>query len=124
MQSLTDAKEAFGAESVQAIHSMIAVAVAQTGVGELEAAETILTQTNWVLVKSKQTDPLVKSQLHRALGRLYDAKGDVQSALQHFSQDVRVVWCMCLCGVWCMCLCYCMCVCVCFFVFVVFFSLP
>lgn len=62
-----------------------------SGLGSLIQAESCLSKVEWMVMKipgCNRTDLL--HLLHRTLGRLYSAKGDYNSALLHFANDVSL----------------------------------
>lgn len=58
------------------------------GTGNLQQAELYLTQANWIITQAEDSEPALRSQLFRSLGRLYLAKGNGAQALKQLADDV------------------------------------
>lgn len=86
-QALRFARDLHGNDSNLLIPIFILLGSACIGTGNLKQAEAYLTQANWILIKAPCGDD-IKSQLFRALGRLYDARGNYAQALRQFAEDV------------------------------------
>lgn len=51
----------------------------------------LLSQAEWVALKSPECGHAVNHRLHRSLGRLHTATGNLEAALLNFANDVCVI---------------------------------
>ncbi|KAM9785618.1 zinc finger MYND domain-containing protein 12 [Neosynchiropus ocellatus] len=58
------------------------------GVGNLAVVSELLSQAEWAVLKSPACGSSVRHQLHRSLGRLHTATGNLDAALFHFANDI------------------------------------
>ncbi|KAM8831090.1 zinc finger MYND domain-containing protein 12 [Synchiropus picturatus] len=58
------------------------------GVGNLTVVSGLLSQAEWAVLKSPDCGASVRHQLHRSLGRLHTATGNLDAALFHFANDI------------------------------------
>nr|XP_033777709.1 zinc finger MYND domain-containing protein 12 isoform X2 [Geotrypetes seraphini] len=58
------------------------------GLGDLAQAQEYLAQAQWTVLKSSDCGSNIHHKLHRNLGRLYAAEGNLQESLYHFANDV------------------------------------
>lgn len=56
--------------------------------GRLSEAEQYLSQVQWQLLQCSSAPPSLLASLHRNLGQLATARGKLQEARRHFSEDV------------------------------------
>ncbi|KAK2841192.1 hypothetical protein Q7C36_012771 [Tachysurus vachellii] len=87
--SLRCAIDIYGSDAVELVPAYLLLAEASIGLGSLIQAESCLSKVEWMVMKSPGCNRTVLLHLlHRTLGRLYSAKGDYNSALLHFANDV------------------------------------
>lgn len=60
------------------------------GLGNLALVAELLSQAEWAVLKSPECSHAVHHRLHRSLGRLHVATGNLDAALHDFANDVRV----------------------------------
>lgn len=66
-------------------------AFAIVGLGNLGHVTELLSQAEWAVLKSPECGHAVRHRLHRSLGRLHMATGNLEAALLNFANDVCVV---------------------------------
>lgn len=59
------------------------------GLGNLALVAELLSQAEWAVLKSPDCGHAVHHRLHRSLGRLHVATGNLDAALRDFANDVR-----------------------------------
>lgn len=64
---------------------------ASPGLGNLDLVADFLSQAEWAVLKSPKCGLTIHHQLHRSLGRLHVAAGDLDTALHNFANDVCVI---------------------------------
>nr|XP_020476457.1 zinc finger MYND domain-containing protein 12 [Monopterus albus] len=77
-----------GPSAVQLVPAFLQLAEANMGLGNLAVVMELLSQAEWAVLKSPECGPAVRHQLHRILGRLHTATGNLEAALLHFSNDI------------------------------------
>ncbi|XP_071331935.1 zinc finger MYND domain-containing protein 12 [Trachinotus anak] len=77
-----------GPSTVQLVPAYLLLAEANMGLGKLGLVTELLSQAEWVVSKSSECGPAVHHQLHRSLGRLHTATGDLEAALLNFANDI------------------------------------
>lgn len=61
------------------------------GLGNLELVAELLSQAEWAVLKSPECGHAVHHRLHRSLGRLHTATGNLEAALLNFANDVCAI---------------------------------
>ena len=61
---------------------------AAAGAGQFQEAEQYLSQAQWVVLNTPSPSPGIQSQLHRNLGLLALAKGQLSEARRHLAEDI------------------------------------
>ena len=59
-----------------------------SGAGQFHEAEQYLSQAQWVVLTTPSPHPGIQSQLHRNLGLLALAKGQLSEARRHLAEDI------------------------------------
>ena len=59
-----------------------------SGAGQFHEAEQYLSQAQWVVLSTPSPHPGIQSQLHRNLGLLALAKGQLSEARRHLAEDI------------------------------------
>ncbi|XP_076019488.1 zinc finger MYND domain-containing protein 12 [Genypterus blacodes] len=77
-----------GPSTVQLVPAYLLLAEANMGLGNVARAQEFLSQAEWTVLNSPECGQEVHHQLHRNLGRLYTATGNLQTALFHFANDI------------------------------------
>ncbi|XP_047196304.1 zinc finger MYND domain-containing protein 12 [Hippoglossus stenolepis] len=80
--------DVLGPSTVQLVPSHLLLAEANMGLGNLSLVAELLSQAEWLVLKSPDCGHAVRQQLHRSLGHLHTATGDLQAALLNFANDV------------------------------------
>ncbi|XP_060930615.1 zinc finger MYND domain-containing protein 12 [Limanda limanda] len=80
--------DVLGPESVQLVPSHLLLAEVNMGLGNLSLVAELLSQAEWLVLKNPDCGPAVRQQLHRSLGLLHTATGDLEAALLNFANDV------------------------------------
>ncbi|KAM9855207.1 zinc finger MYND domain-containing protein 12 [Aulostomus maculatus] len=80
--------DAHGPSKVQLVPAYLLLADANMGMGNLSLVGELLSQAEWAVLKSPECGPAVHHRLHRSLGRLHIATGDLEAALLHFANDI------------------------------------
>lgn len=93
MQSLRFAIDIFGLSSIELVPSYLILAEASIGLGRVPQADEYLAQAQWTVLKTPTCGNEIRSDLHRILGLLNDAKGDYQGAIKSLANDVRCAYC-------------------------------
>nr|XP_033777708.1 zinc finger MYND domain-containing protein 12 isoform X1 [Geotrypetes seraphini] len=88
LHSLRFSIEIYGFKSVELVPAYLALAEANIGLGDLAQAQEYLAQAQWTVLKSSDCGSNIHHKLHRNLGRLYAAEGNLQESLYHFANDV------------------------------------
>ncbi|KAM6976881.1 zinc finger MYND domain-containing protein 12 [Aplochiton taeniatus] len=86
--SLRCAMDVYGPNAVELVPAYLLLAEANVGLGSLDQAEKYLSQAEWTVMKTPECSHTVRHQLHRNLGRLYTASGNLEAALLNFANDV------------------------------------
>ncbi|XP_036388567.1 zinc finger MYND domain-containing protein 12 [Megalops cyprinoides] len=86
--SLRCAMDIYGSSAVHLVPPYLLLAEANIGLGCLSAAEQYLSWADWTVLKTPGCSWMVRHQLHRCLGRLFVAKGNLEEALFHLANDV------------------------------------
>ncbi|XP_034446494.1 zinc finger MYND domain-containing protein 12 isoform X3 [Hippoglossus hippoglossus] len=84
--------DVLGPSTVQLVPSHLLLAEANMGLGNLSLVAELLSQAEWLVLKSPDCGHAVRQQLHRSLGHLHTATGDLQAALLNFANDVAHIW--------------------------------
>ncbi|XP_042348177.1 zinc finger MYND domain-containing protein 12 isoform X2 [Plectropomus leopardus] len=77
-----------GPSSVQTVPAHLLLAEANMGLGNLALVAELLSKVEWMVLKNPECGPSVHQRLHRSLGRLYTATGNLEAALFHFANDI------------------------------------
>uniref|UniRef100_UPI0037E7BFB2 zinc finger MYND domain-containing protein 12 n=1 Tax=Semicossyphus pulcher TaxID=241346 RepID=UPI0037E7BFB2 len=77
-----------GPSSVQLVPAYLLLAEANMGVGNLTLVAELLSQAEWAVLRSPECGNEVYHQLHRSLGRLHAATGNLEVALVNFANDI------------------------------------
>lgn len=72
------------------MHDRVCVC-ASPGLGNLDLVADFLSQAEWAVLKSPKCGLTIHHQLHRSLGRLHVATGDLDTAFYDFANDVCVI---------------------------------
>ncbi|KAK5863377.1 hypothetical protein PBY51_000411 [Eleginops maclovinus] len=75
-----------GPRSVQMVPAYLLLAEANMGMGNLARAAELLSQAEWAALKS--SEHAVHQRLHRCLGHLHTATGNLEAALFNFANDI------------------------------------
>nr|XP_015192343.1 PREDICTED: zinc finger MYND domain-containing protein 12 [Lepisosteus oculatus] len=86
--SLRCCVEIHGTSALQLVPSYLLLAEACTGLGNLTQAEEYLCRAEWTVLKNTECGRRLRHTLHRSLGLLHAAKGDLEGALEHLASDV------------------------------------
>ncbi|XP_068453980.1 zinc finger MYND domain-containing protein 12 [Clinocottus analis] len=79
-------KDIYGPSAVQMIPAYLLLAEANMGLSNFSQVAELLSQAEWTGLKSSEHS--VHHQLHRSLGRLHTATGNLEAALFHFANDI------------------------------------
>ncbi|XP_041802560.1 zinc finger MYND domain-containing protein 12 [Chelmon rostratus] len=77
-----------GPSSVQMVPAYLLLADANMGLGNLALVAEFLSQAEWAVLKSPECGRAVHHRLHRSLGRLHMATGNLEAALLNFANDI------------------------------------
>ncbi|XP_019944468.2 zinc finger MYND domain-containing protein 12 [Paralichthys olivaceus] len=80
--------DVLGPSTVQLVPSYLLLAKANMGLGKLSLVAELLSQAEWLVLKSPSCGHAVQQQLHRSLGHLQTATGNLEAALLNFANDV------------------------------------
>uniref|UniRef100_A0A3B4FMC1 Zinc finger MYND-type containing 12 n=1 Tax=Pundamilia nyererei TaxID=303518 RepID=A0A3B4FMC1_9CICH len=75
-----------GPNTVQLVPAYLLLA--EANMGEKQAQNDFLSQAEWAVLKSPKCGLTIHHQLHRSLGRLHVAAGDLDTALHNFANDI------------------------------------
>ncbi|XP_060912965.1 zinc finger MYND domain-containing protein 12 [Labrus mixtus] len=81
-------KDIHGPSTVQLVPAYLLLADANMGMGNLKLVAELLSQAEWAVLKSPECGHEVYHQLHRSLGRLHVATGNLEAALVNFANDI------------------------------------
>ncbi|XP_069039748.1 zinc finger MYND domain-containing protein 12 isoform X2 [Lepisosteus oculatus] len=88
--SLRCCVEIHGTSALQLVPSYLLLAEACTGLGNLTQAEEYLCRAEWTVLKNTECGRRLRHTLHRSLGLLHAAKGDLEGALEHLASDNKM----------------------------------
>ncbi|XP_041858902.1 zinc finger MYND domain-containing protein 12 [Melanotaenia boesemani] len=74
--------------TVQLVPAYLLLAEANMGLDDLALVAEHLSLAEWVVLKNPECGLSVRHRLHRSLGRLHTATGNLEEALFHFSNDI------------------------------------
>ncbi|XP_051805225.1 zinc finger MYND domain-containing protein 12 [Acanthochromis polyacanthus] len=77
-----------GPDTVQLVPAYLLLAEANIGLGNLIRVSELLSQAEWSVLKNPDCGHAVQHRLHRSLGRLHTATGNLEQALLHFANDI------------------------------------
>uniref|UniRef100_A0A3P8TAN0 Zinc finger, MYND-type containing 12 n=1 Tax=Amphiprion percula TaxID=161767 RepID=A0A3P8TAN0_AMPPE len=77
-----------GPNTVQLVPAYLLLAEANIGLGNVSRVAELLSQAEWSVSKSPDCGHAVHHRLHRSLGRLHMATGNLEQALLHFANDI------------------------------------
>ncbi|XP_031142053.2 zinc finger MYND domain-containing protein 12 isoform X2 [Sander lucioperca] len=77
-----------GPSTVQMVPAYLLLAEANMGLGNLARVAELLSQAEWAVLKSPECGHAVRHRLHRSLGRLHTATGNLEAALLNFADDI------------------------------------
>ncbi|XP_030641064.1 zinc finger MYND domain-containing protein 12 [Chanos chanos] len=86
--SLRCAMDVYGSSAIRLVPSYLLMAEASMGLGKLVQAKEYLSLAEWTVVQTPNCSNNTLHQLHRNMGRLYAATGDLEEALWHLAEDV------------------------------------
>nr|XP_046254157.1 zinc finger MYND domain-containing protein 12 isoform X2 [Scatophagus argus] len=86
--SLRCSIDVHGPSSVQLVPAYLLLAEANMGLGNLGLVAELLSQAEWAVLKSPECGHAVHHRLHRSLGRLHTATGNLEAALFNFANDI------------------------------------
>ncbi|NWX91480.1 ZMY12 protein, partial [Nothoprocta pentlandii] len=93
LQALRFSIRVYGACSVDVVPAYLLLAEACMDAGCLMQATTYLSQAQWLVLKTPACSLAVQLKLHRDLGLLYAAKGDLEQSLYHLANDIYLASC-------------------------------
>ncbi|NXA43156.1 ZMY12 protein, partial [Eudromia elegans] len=93
LQALRFSLRVYGARSVDVVPAYLLLAEACMDAGYLTQATTYLSQAQWLVLKAPACSLAVQHKLHRDLGLLYTATGDLEQSLYHLANDVYLASC-------------------------------
>ncbi|XP_025909403.1 zinc finger MYND domain-containing protein 12, partial [Nothoprocta perdicaria] len=93
LQALRFSIRVYGACSVDVVPAYLLLAEACMDAGCLMQATTYLSQAQWLILKTPACSLAVQLKLHRDLGLLYAAKGDLEQSLYHLANDIYLASC-------------------------------
>ncbi|XP_034393088.1 zinc finger MYND domain-containing protein 12-like [Cyclopterus lumpus] len=79
-------KDVYGPSTVKMVPAYLLLAEANMALGNLSQVAELLSQAEWAGLKSPEHS--AHHQLHRSLGRLHTATGNLEAALFHFANDI------------------------------------
>ncbi|XP_068195440.1 zinc finger MYND domain-containing protein 12 [Antennarius striatus] len=85
---LRSSLDVHGSSCVQIVPAYLLLAEANIGLRNLSMAAELLSQAEWAAFKSPECGPAVRHRLHRSLGRLHVATGNLEAALFNFANDI------------------------------------
>ncbi|KAG7520809.1 hypothetical protein JOB18_036257 [Solea senegalensis] len=74
--------------TVQVVPAYLLLAEANMGLGNLGLVAELLSQVEWVVLKSPDCGHTLHRQLHRSLGLLHTVTGNLEAALFNFANDI------------------------------------
>ncbi|XP_072223281.1 zinc finger MYND domain-containing protein 12 [Leuresthes tenuis] len=77
-----------GPNTIELIPACLLLAEANMGLGNLALVAELLSQAEWAVLKSPECGLSIRHRLHRSLGRLHTATGNLEAALLHFANDI------------------------------------
>ncbi|KAM9751430.1 zinc finger MYND domain-containing protein 12 [Menidia menidia] len=77
-----------GPNTIQLVPAYLLLAETNMGLGNLALVADLLSQAEWAILKSPECDRSLRQRLHRSLGRLHTATGNLEAALFHFANDI------------------------------------
>ncbi|XP_026223793.1 zinc finger MYND domain-containing protein 12 isoform X2 [Anabas testudineus] len=80
--------DVYGPSTVQLVPPYLLLAEANMGLGNLPLVTELLSQAEWAVLKSPECGHAVHHRLHRSLGRLHTATGNLEAALVNFGNDI------------------------------------
>ncbi|XP_040009499.1 zinc finger MYND domain-containing protein 12 [Xiphias gladius] len=80
--------DVLGSSTVQLVPAYLLLAEANMGLGNLAPVAELLSQAEWAVLKSPECGHAVHHRLHRSLGRLHTATGNLEAALLNFANDI------------------------------------
>nr|XP_040048138.1 zinc finger MYND domain-containing protein 12 isoform X1 [Gasterosteus aculeatus aculeatus] len=83
---LRSSKDVHGPRDVQVVPAYLLLAEANLGLGNLAQVTELLSLAQWAVLRSPE--PSAHHLLHRNLGRLHAAMGDLEAALFNFANDI------------------------------------
>ncbi|TKS77422.1 Zinc finger MYND domain-containing protein 12 [Collichthys lucidus] len=81
-------KDVYGPTNVQMVPAYLLLAEANMGLGNLAVVAELLSQAEWAVLKSPECGHGVQHWLHRSLGQLHMATGNLEAALLNFANDI------------------------------------
>uniref|UniRef100_A0A3Q3SNU9 Zinc finger, MYND-type containing 12 n=1 Tax=Mastacembelus armatus TaxID=205130 RepID=A0A3Q3SNU9_9TELE len=77
-----------GPSTAQLVPAYLLLAEANMGLGNLDLVTQLLSQAEWVVLKSPECGHTIHHQLHKSLGLLHMATGNLEAALFHFANNI------------------------------------
>ncbi|NXE53043.1 ZMY12 protein, partial [Casuarius casuarius] len=93
LQALRFSIRVYGSYSVDVVPAYLILAEACIGAGCLMQATTYLSQAQWIVLKTPDCSLAIQYKLHRDLGLLYAAKGDLEQSVYHLANDIYLASC-------------------------------
>nr|XP_025951246.1 zinc finger MYND domain-containing protein 12 [Dromaius novaehollandiae] len=93
LQALRFSIRVYGSYSVDVVPAYLIMAEACIGAGCLMQATTYLSQAQWIVLKTPDCSLAIQYKLHRDLGLLYAAKGDLEQSVYHLANDIYLASC-------------------------------
>ncbi|TMS15736.1 Zinc finger MYND domain-containing protein 12 [Larimichthys crocea] len=81
-------KDVHGPTNVEMVPAYLLLAEANLGMGNLAVVAELLSQAEWAVLKSPECGHGVQHWLHRSLGQLHMATGNLEAALLYFANDI------------------------------------
>ncbi|NXX81319.1 ZMY12 protein, partial [Urocolius indicus] len=88
LQALRFGTRAYGSASLCLLPAYLLLAEASTGVGHLQQASKYLSQAQWIVLSTPDCSAALQGKLHRSLGLLRAAEGNLEEALYHLATDI------------------------------------
>ncbi|NXO87285.1 ZMY12 protein, partial [Sitta europaea] len=88
LQALRFSSQVFGSGSIQLVLIYLLLAEASVGIRRLRQAAKYLSQAQWIILQTPDCSAALQSKLHRGLGLLSIAEGNLDQALYHLANDV------------------------------------
>ncbi|KAI8906834.1 hypothetical protein EDD86DRAFT_209879 [Gorgonomyces haynaldii] len=88
LQALRFSMLIHGQDSIEIVPSYLLLGEASIGLKQYKEAEDYLSLAKWAILKAKDCDNAIKSQLHRNFGQLYASQGIFDKAMYELALDI------------------------------------